>query len=489
MARTRSYVYASRAGVVEVPARVAKQAAKARTTDAGNAEVFAEVFKSELRYDHARGRWLIWEGHRWRPDDDAAVYRLALEVIRLRHKVAVDGYGGMSDEERGKLLQHAWMSEARNRLEAMLALARTMNPLSDSGRGWDETAGLLGVPNGVVDLRTGRLRKGRPGDRITMQTAVAYDSKATCPRFERFLSEVLEDAEEVAPWLQRLIGYSLTAEATLHLLVFLMGQGGNGKSTLIRAVQRALGDYARVISSKAFDAEARGAHTTEVADLAGARFAYCEELGSTRLNAERLKDVSGGGAKRARRMRTDTFQFEQTWQLFFSTNDLPRSDDNSWGWWRRVHAVDFPRQFVGQDADPGLDEALADEAAGIIAWVVRGAVAWYRDGLGDPPEAVAEKTAQYREDVDPLEPLFEAAALVKAPDEVTPFEELYAAYQSWCNGRSLGLVGRMTEDRFGKALRGRFPQKRVRIDGRQVRAYVGVRAGVTPVTPELDVAA
>jgi D5 N terminal like len=40
-------------------------------TDAGAARLFADLVGDEVRYDHARRRWLVWENHRWRPDADA----------------------------------------------------------------------------------------------------------------------------------------------------------------------------------------------------------------------------------------------------------------------------------------------------------------------------------------------------------------------------------------------------------------------------------
>jgi putative DNA primase/helicase len=441
-------------------------------TDAGNAEAFARDLGDLVRYDHARGRWLIWDSHRWRPDGDATVYRLALRCARNRLDEAHDP--AFDDEERKKRASWAIASESRLRLDAMLGLARTVKPIADDGEGWDSTPGLLGAPNGVVDLRTGELRDGRPEDRITKQAGVDYDPGAGCPRWERFLLEVLGDAETVA-YVKRLAGYALTGEATEDRLVFLMGVGGNGKTTLIEELSAVAGDYAQGVSPIALLSDNRSSHSTELADLEGSRLATCEELGDARLNAERIKLVSGGGRVTARRMRRDTITFPVTWQLFFSTNGLPRADDNSWSFWRRVVAVDFPNVFTA-DADPGLTDALRDERAGILRWAVEGAVAFYRDGLGELPAAVAEKTAEYREDVDPLEAVFEAGYLIADPGTFTSTADLYQAYLQWA--QAVGVLFPVGEDRFAKDLAGRFTRKRMNApNGGKVRGFVGVAAG------------
>ncbi len=51
-------------------------------TDSGNAEFFAAMYGSRLRYDHRRGEWLVYRGHWWQPDNDDEVHRLAKEAAR-----------------------------------------------------------------------------------------------------------------------------------------------------------------------------------------------------------------------------------------------------------------------------------------------------------------------------------------------------------------------------------------------------------------------
>jgi putative DNA primase/helicase len=442
-------------------------------TDAGNAEAFCAMYGDLVRFDHARARWLVWDSHRWRPDGDRAVDRMALQTARSRHRAAEDG--DLSMDERRALSVHAIRSESRARLDAMLALARSMTPISDPGDGWDARLGLVGAPNGVVDLRTGVLRDGRPDDRVTMSLGTAYDPVADCPRWERFLLEVLGDPHAVA-YLKRLAGYSLTGEASLDHLIFLMGVGSNGKTTLLDFLARAAGDYAREISATAFLTSRTPLHSTEVADLDGARLATCEELGDAKLNANRLKQVSGGGRVTARKVRQDTTTFRQTWQLWFTTNGLPRADDNSWAFWRRVVAIDFPRIFKAED-DPTLEEDLAAELPGVLRWMVEGATEFYADGIGETPAAVREKTAEYREDTDPLESVFESGYLVAEPEAFAPTAALYSAYQRWATDRNAPPERQYGETGFAKALSGRFSRKRQLVNGAKVRGFVGVSVG------------
>jgi putative DNA primase/helicase len=455
-------------------------------TDAGNAELFVEMFGEFVRYDHARRRWLVWDSHRWRPDADATVHRMALQSVRARLEAVHDE--SLDSDARKALAKWAINSESRARLEALLSVARTMCPVADDGRGWDATPGLLGVPNGVVDLRTGKLRDGRPEDRITMQAGVEYDPEAGCPRWEKFLREVLEplaDDEKPAPkgevddlvaFVQRLAGYSLTGEATEDVILFLMGVGSNGKTTLLSFLKESAGEYARELEATALKATRYDRHSTEVADFELTRLATCEEVGDDRLNANRLKHLSGGGRVRARRIRQDSVEFDSTWVIWLTTNGLPKTDDNSWAFWRRVLVVNFPRIFKRGD-DPGLDDQLRRELPGILAWAVRGAVGFYADGkeLGEWPASVQAATQEYREDIDPLEGIFEAGVLVEDAQAKTPTVELHAAYQAWANSANVPLERRYGQDGFSKALSGRFQRARFRSAGAMVRGFKGVR--------------
>jgi putative DNA primase/helicase len=71
---------------------------------------------------------------------------------------------------------------------------------------------LLGVANGIIDLRTGTLRDGKPKDKITLHSDIVYDPEAQCPRFTDFINEVFGGDRDLIEFVHRAIGYCLTGD-------------------------------------------------------------------------------------------------------------------------------------------------------------------------------------------------------------------------------------------------------------------------------------
>ena len=185
------------------PARMTGPGSGFGRTDAGNGEYFARLYGDRVRFDHRRGCWLIWADHWWRSDDTRQVRRLAKEAARARYQAAA-AIGDLRD--RAEEARFAIATENRGRIDAMLTGAQSESPVADAGDHWDGDPWLLGVSNGVLDLRTGVLRPGSPADRITVHTDVAYTRDATCQRWERFLDEVFAGDEELVDYIARAVG-------------------------------------------------------------------------------------------------------------------------------------------------------------------------------------------------------------------------------------------------------------------------------------------
>jgi len=421
-------------------------------TDLGNAEFFAAHVGERVRFDHRRRRWLVWNAPTWRPDADATVHRLAAAAVRRRYTEA-----GRLEDAAVKKHAATWAikSESRDRLAALLTLAQTLEPVADAGDAWDVDPWLLACPNGVIDLRTGDLRAGRPDDRLTFRAGVAFDAAARAPRFERFVAEIVDGDTERVTWLHKAIGYALTGLTAEQVWFLLYGTGANGKGTFTRILSHVLGDYAFNLPFSTFEARPGGI-PNDLAALAGRRFVTASETNDgTRLNEARIKALTGEDTLTARFLHGEFFSFVPVAKLWLSVNHKPVVKDQSHGFWRRVRLIPFERTFV---IDKSLDAALRAEAAGVLAWAVRGCLRWQAEGLGDVPAAVREAVADYQAESDPLAE-FLSEHTTRIDSATARASALFDRYVHWADRNGV-KSGRLSSTGFGRALAERGYPKR-----------------------------
>lgn len=439
----------------------------ARLTDLGNATVFAQRDGGHVRYDHKRQRWLLFRGHRWRTDVDGEVTRLAIETVKARARAALD-----IRDRTDQTLAVKWALQSQNagRLHAMLAIAKDLKPIADDGEDWDADPMLLCTPNGVVDLSTGERRDGRPEDRITLCTAVPYEPSAIGRRWPRFLEEVFETDADRIDYLQRAAGYSATGSHQEQVFFTSYGGGGNGKTTLMEALRGVLGEYAHDLAFTALTAGKLNTGLFDLADLPGKRFVTAAETEGkrTKLDEGRLKAMTGGDPMTASQKGKPQFSFQPTHKLWLCVNQLPKVDDDSNAFWQRARLIPFERTFRGRRGEvKGLaDKLVRDEGAAILAWLVHGAVAWMRNGLGEPPQAVTRATESWRAESDDVAAFVGERCVVE--DGRREYSSvLYKAYVAWATAQQRLPV---TGNAFGRRLKLRFDGQH----DRNGQYYVGV---------------
>ncbi|MCK4373684.1 MAG: hypothetical protein KAX19_00105, partial [Candidatus Brocadiae bacterium] len=363
----------------------------------------------QLRFDEKRKAWLHWKTHWWQVDDTAAVHLAKLAALTRLNNAPLLAVKA----EQYKEAKYALRSLDQHKLKAALESAQSEEPFRDTHEPWDANPWLLGVANGVIDLKSGALLPGEPSQRVSQHSEIAYDPAAKCPRWLRFLDEVFEGNTEVITFMQRAFGYSLSGSVEEQCLFFLYGPGLNGKGRIILILKHLLGSYYHDVGFDFFTLS-RGytPHPEQMAACAGRRVITASETGEQgRFNEARLKAMAHGDPLSTRAMYDARFDTLPTAKIWLNANHLPEVRDDSLGMWRTFRIIEMLRKFEGAADDKRLIDKLYAEGPGILNWAVRGCLAWQQDGLGRP-RAIEVATKTYEEESDPLREFIEACCVI-----------------------------------------------------------------------------
>ncbi len=269
------------------------------------------------------------------------------------------------------------------------------------------------------------------------RTDVAYRPGATHPDWDTAL-QALPDTETTM-WVQQYLGSGITGYTLREdVVTFWHGGGSNGKSTLLGAVQAAVGQgYSKALLPTMLGGR-RDEHPTEFMDLLGTRLAFVEETGEGhRLDTVKLKKYVGTERITARRMRQDSVSFRPSHTMVVTTNYRPVVTDTDHGTWRRLRMVPFSKTYGrdGLPVDRGLRSRLMDGQAqqeAVLACLVEGACLWLAAGLELPEQsrAIKEATQAWRESTD-LIYAFASDRLVNAAGEYVEVEDVREAFNAW----------------------------------------------------------
>jgi len=417
-------------------------------TDLGNAERFARRNKGKFLHVSAVG-WLAWDGRRWaREGAEDLVVRAVHQVARAIQGEAAAIRGTDLDvvlEERrsgeavllsDKLAKWGRSSESAQKLASIPKHAAPY--LAVQASELDSDPWKLNVLNGTIDIRRTAgdqdpvvFRPHDPADLITKLAGAEFKPDALCPAYDKFLGEV-HPAAEMRRFLHQWGGYSLTGETGEQKLCFFYGKGKNGKSTLVDTWARVSGDYCETVPIETFLDQGRGrnagAATPDLALLPGVRLLLTSEPEKGAKLAEALiKLVTGGEPIQARHLNHDYFKFRPSFKLTMSGNYRPAILGTDEGIWRRVVLV--PWSITVEKPDRHLPAQLAAEASGILNRLLDG-IRDYLDAGLCVPSVVADATADYRSDSDPLGRFLQQATHLAAGERVQA-SVFHRVFTSW----------------------------------------------------------
>lgn len=461
-------------------------------SDVGNAERLISILGKDMRYSPSRCKWLIWTGKHWNIDTDGQAERLAQRIVKMLQAAGdeIDPQDDSKKEEFKKIIKSFVLkSEGDNRIRAMLNQAKISYGVPIKADETDKDIYSINFKNGTLDLRTGTIKNHDRKNYITKIVDIDFKTDADCPNWIKFLDKIFHKNTELIEYVQRSIGYSLTGSITEQCFYMLYGNGANGKSTFLKAIDDILGDYADSLKGSSLmvkrnDDGARG----DLAKLQGKRFVVTSELNDGQTFDESLlKALTGGDTVPVRYLYGEDFPLKPQFKLWIGTNEKPKVKGTNLGIWRRVRLIPFLYTFSTEEKDENYYEKyLKPELPGILNWAVEGCIKWLRDGI-EIPEEVKAAIEDYRGEMDTIEHFIDECCVIGEQCTVK-IADIYDKYCNWCNENR---EHELSNIRFSKKLKEKgYDQQRGQfsrywtgiglIGNEQQESFKEVRGVVTP---------
>jgi len=324
-------------------------------------------------------------------------------------------------------------SYARNEILRNIQYDRYLDPEELNGR-----KDLLNLLNGALDLKQLKLLPHDRAQLSTIQLPVHYQENARCDRWLQFHDEIFagdKDKQEKIDFLQEYTGYLLIPDVRQEKAGIFLGPGANGKGTYIAVVEAILGEanFSAVSLENLKNPHYR-------ADLFGKLLNVSTESGAAFLkHTDILKQLISGDTIACDRKYEQPFKFEPHARFLFAMNELPRINDTSYGFFRRLVIIEFNRKFDETSRDPYLREKLLGELDGIFLWALVGLKRLRERGYFiDPPSSKA-RVARYQLEASSVLQFVEQECILNSEASIQA-EDFYKDYVVWAKDNGLQPV-------------------------------------------------
>jgi len=293
---------------------------------------------------------------------------------------------------------------------------------------WDANHDVLICQNGALHIPTRTLQPHSMAHFATSRLPFDYDPGAYAEVWDFVLNCCAADAKD---FLQEFAGYALTTDTQYETAVWLAGQPGGGKSTILEGLRAMLGERVCLLGLSDIE-KSRFALTS----LPGKTLAISTEQPGGYVSATHTLNaiISGEPIVVDRKFR-DPVTIVPRAKLAWALNELPRVGTEGVGLFRRVKVLRFP-PIPERDRDPSIKERVKLEGAGILNWALDGLARLRDRGRFEIPESVQEATQHFRETND-IPAVFVAECCLVGESPVTgklyrtQASVLYNCYATW----------------------------------------------------------
>ncbi|MES5821905.1 phage/plasmid primase, P4 family [Streptomyces sp. RG80] len=419
-------------------------------SDSDNGRILAEILDGKVVWIEKEQDFYAHGGHGWERDYSGIVSRKARDMAQQQFdagryickKAKGDSEEAKAEREYGKMLMShgaSGLSVAGRRRSLEAFRHHEGVTLKSVQQSFDQNPRLIAcLDKAVILTATGfEVRELRPDDYTTMNTGVAVVEGATHEVWDKVLNKFWPDPE-VRRHLVRLLGYSILGGNPERQLCVLCGETTGGKTTLMEAVDSALGSYSASYGQSIFHANSKDKPRPDLIRLLPKRYGHSSEANNKwTLHGDQVKRMVGEDSMSLRDMygkANEIIQATPQMTPWLATNHAPQIKDMDEATTRRITTIPCDVSLKKSEEDPAIRNRVRTEKPILeaILWsLLQGWVDYCENGLDKRPAAVEAATRQFLRDASEAGDFWSSEVVQKDDSEVW-FYEVYDRYRKWC---------------------------------------------------------
>lgn len=391
--------------------------------DQDNADLLVDTYQDVIRYCTDSKVWYAWQRNKWVRDHEGSIVTNYWTTIARNIPKTIDSPNGPRRNPHYKYSLNA------NGQDNAVRIARRDPRIQVTQSEFDSYSYEINTPQGIVNLKTGKLIDPNPNHLHTKETYVSPIFKKPY-KWLAFLKQTFQGDQELVDYMQRLMGLAMLGEVVEQVMPFAFGQSGTGKSTFFETISKIMGGYS---SSKSSDLLMRSTDSRRaIASLHGVRMVFMSELNEdSRFDEARLKLLTGNDTLEGCRIYESSFEFEPSHTLFLFGNSKPHVTESGDGVWRRMKLIPFVNNNIIRRNGELKFTLIEEEGPQILAWMIQGAKDYLNTNTLLDAQAISDATKDYEQDEDVLGQFINQCCLV-ADNATVVFKRFYEVYENWC---------------------------------------------------------
>jgi P4 family phage/plasmid primase-like protien len=299
---------------------------------------------------------------------------------------------------------------------------------------------LVPFSNGYYNFITNEFEKCSKDVYITTYLPLDYTSDYNCPLFIKTIDEILPNKKDRVKFLTAM-RYTFTSKK-LRIAIVCIGDGNNGKSTLVEFFMKILGKLA----CKFKIADMKKDRGDVICSLKGKNLAVSSEIGGDYMNRhvqENIKELITDETLSGRAAYGVRDEWINTTDFMFLTNTLPLVKGGGKSYFRRFDFVFFNQDFTGREDPEIFNKIFNQEGSQVISYLLKN----YND------LSVFEKDWKKTRDIwntrsNPLVEFLAEMTCYCSKGKESSTGDIYVEYVNWCEKADVDEI--IAKDKFNK---------------------------------------